>query len=426
MADSLDTDVVVIGAGPVGLLLAGELRLGGARVTVLEQRTEPTTESRASTLHTRSMEILAERGLLERLGPLQSGGPGHFGGMPLDLTAAAPGHPYAGQWKCPQSRLEAVLQERATESGARVLRGHVLTGLRSRTDRVEAGFIALGGQPAVLSASYLVGCDGERSTVRQLAGFEVTGEDGTLEMLRADLAGIDVPNRRFERHPHGLATAFRWPDGTTRVMVHVHGSTPGRRAGVPALDEVVDAWALVTGEDISAGTPLWLNSFDNTALQARSYVKGRILLAGDAAHVQMPVGGQALNLGLQDAADLGSKLAQQVAGPDDFGGPEEAAGSTLLDSYHDARHRIGAATITNIQAQARLLLGGPEVDGLRSVFGELLEIGPARRHLARAISGLRPPEPGLPLSGPSEPLSAERDRISPHPMSPPKIVGETP
>nr|WP_282190093.1 FAD-dependent oxidoreductase [Streptomyces sp. S1D4-11] len=138
MADSLDTDVVVIGAGPVGLLLAGELRLGGARVTVLEQRTEPTTESRASTLHTRSMEILAERGLLDRLGPLQSGGPGHFGGMPLDLTAAAPGHPYAGQWKCPQSRLEAVLQEWATESGARVLRGHVLTGLRSRTDRVEA------------------------------------------------------------------------------------------------------------------------------------------------------------------------------------------------------------------------------------------------------------------------------------------------
>jgi 2-polyprenyl-6-methoxyphenol hydroxylase-like FAD-dependent oxidoreductase len=393
MTGLLDTDVIVVGAGPVGLLLAGELRLGGARVTVLEQLTEPTTESRASTLHTRTMEILAGRGLLERLGTLPSGGPGHFGGMPLDLAAAAPGHRYAGQWKCPQAHLEAVLYDWATELGAKVRRGHVLTGLRSRADRVEAGFIELGSKPAVLTASYLVGCDGERSTVRQLAGFEVDGEDGALEMLRADLAGIDVPNRRFERHPHGLATAFRWPDGTTRVMVHVHGSPPGRRTGEPGLDEVVAAWARVTGEDIGAGTPVWLNAFDNTRLQATRYVKGRILLAGDAAHVQMPVGGQALNLGLQDAADLGRKLAEQVAGADGAGGTAEAGGAALLDSYHDTRHRIGAATLTNIQAQARLLLGGPEVDALRSVFGELLEIGSARRHLARAISGLGPPEP---------------------------------
>ncbi|SCD41797.1 oxygenase/bifunctional oxygenase/reductase [Streptomyces sp. DvalAA-14] len=394
MTGPRDTDVIVVGAGPVGLLLAGELRLGGARVTVLEQLTEATTESRASTLHTRTMEILAERGLLERLGPLPSGGPGHFGGMPLDLTAAAPGHRWAGQWKCPQARLEAALYDWATELGARVLRGHAVTGLCSRPDRVEAGFIELGAAPAVLTAAYLVGCDGERSTVRQLAGFELAGEDGAVEMLRADLAGIDVPNRRFERHPHGLATAFRWPDGTTRVMVHVHGSRPQRRTRPPGLDEVAAAWARVTGEDIGAGTPVWLNSFDNTRLQATRYVKGRVLLAGDAAHVQMPVGGQALNLGLQDAADLGRKLAEHVtgdAGSDPADGP---GGAPLLDSYHDTRHRIGAATLTNIQAQARLLLGGPEVDGLRSVFGELLEIGSARRHLARAISGLGPPEPG--------------------------------
>jgi 2-polyprenyl-6-methoxyphenol hydroxylase-like FAD-dependent oxidoreductase len=233
-------------------------------------------------------------------------------------------------------------------------------------------------------------------------------------MLRADLAGIDVPNRRFERHPHGLATAFRWPDGTTRVMVHVHGSRPGRRTGAPDLDEVVEAWALVTGEDIGAGTPVWLNAFDNTRLQATRYVKGRVLLAGDAAHVQMPVGGQALNLGLQDAADLGHKLAEQIAGaagpdsaegadsaeqPDSADAGAEGGGAGLLDTYHDTRHRIGAATLTNIQAQARLLLGGPEVDGLRSVFGELLEIGSARRHLARAISGLGPAETDLPHNG---------------------------
>ncbi|SFE67197.1 oxygenase/bifunctional oxygenase/reductase [Actinacidiphila alni] len=388
---AVDTDVVVVGAGPVGLLLAGELRLGGARVTVLEQLTEPTTESRASTLHTRTMEILEERGLLARLGTLPSGGPGHFGGMRLDLTAADPGHRWAGQWKCAQARLESLLHDWATELGARVLRGHVVTGLRPRTDRIEAGFATLGTTArgtgtGLLSASYLVGCDGERSTVRQLAGFEVAGQDGALEMLRADVAGIDIPDRRFERLPNGLATAHRWPDGSTRVMVHVYGSGAARRTGPPSLAEVAAAWKLVTGEDIGAGTPVWLNAFDNTSLQAARYVKGRVLLAGDAAHAQMPVGGQALNLGLQDAADLGPKLAARITGQDPAA--PDGAGSALLESYHATRHRIGAATLTNIQAQARLLLGGPEVDGLRAVFGDLLTIGPARRHLARAISGL--------------------------------------
>lgn len=381
MAAASDTDVVVVGAGPVGLLLAGVLRRGGARVTVLEQLTSPTTESRASTLHTRTLEILADLGVLERLGDLPSGGPGHFGGMRLDLTAAAPGHRWAGQWKCPQTRLETVLHTWATGHGAEVRRGHVVTGLRSRDDRVEVDHLPVGGKPAVLSASYVVGCDGERSTVRQLAGFATAGADGGREMLRADMAGIDVPDRRFERHPNGLATAHRWPDGTTRVMVHVHGRPPGRRTGPPSLAEVAEAWAHVTGEDIGAGSPVWLNAFDDTSLQATRYVEGRVLLAGDAAHAQMPVGGQALNLGLQDAAHLGPALAAQLAAGD-------PADTAPLDDYDRTRHRIGAATLTGIRAQALLLLGGPEVDGLRAVFGELLEIDAARGHLARTISGL--------------------------------------
>ncbi|MFF3378952.1 SDR family oxidoreductase [Streptomyces sp. NPDC002680] len=413
MDDTRDTDVVVAGAGPVGLLLAGELRSAGARVTVLEQLVEPTTESRASTLHTRTMEILAERGLLDRLGTLPSGGPGHFGGLRLDLTAADPRHPYAGQWKCPQTRLEAVLHTWATELGAQVRRGHVVTGLDQRADRVETLVMPLGGSPYRLSAGYLVGCDGELSTVRQLAGFGLSGQDATREMLRADVAGIDVPDRRFERLPNGLATAFRWPDGTTRIMVHRYGQQPGPRTRAPEFTEVVEAWAEVTGEDIGAGTPVWLNTLDNARRQVTAYRRGRVLLAGDAAHVQMPVGGQALNLGLQDAANLGRKLGARVTG---------GADDELLDSYHADRHPVGERTLTHIQAQARLLLGGPEVDALRSVFRELLESDVVRRHLARTISGLDTRETPGPAGRTASP-SATPTTLRSSPMS--RLTGKT-
>ncbi|HEY9332615.1 MAG TPA: FAD-dependent monooxygenase [Streptomyces sp.] len=377
-------DVIVVGAGPVGLLLAGELRLGGARVTVLEQLVEPTTESRASTLHARTLEILADRGVLRRLGALPTGGPGHFGGLRLDLADAEPGHPHAGQWKCPQARLEAALSLWATGLGARVRRGHRVTGLDIHPYRVDVEHTAADGTAHRSPAAFVVGCDGERSTVRRLGGFELAGPDGTLEMLRADVAGLDVPDRRFERHPQGLATAHRWPDGSTRVMVHLFGTPPGRRAGPPSFEEVAAAWAKVTGEDIGHGTPLWLNAFDNTSRQATAYRRGRILLAGDAAHVQMPVGGQALNLGLQDAAALGPRLAARVTG---------RADDTGLDAYQGERHPATARALTGIRAQARLLLGGPEVDGAREVFAELLHLGTVRRHLARTVTGLDTPRP---------------------------------
>jgi bifunctional oxygenase/reductase len=367
-SSTLDADVLIAGAGPVGLLLAGDLCAKGFRVTVLEQRTAPVTGTRASTLHTRTMALFAERGVLGRLGNLPDGGPGHFGGLRLDLTVAAPGNPYAGQWKCPQARVEAVLYDRAVELGARVRRGWRLTGLVDLDDHVAIETVHGDGRHETLTGEYLVGCDGEDSTVRRLAAFDFAGEDATKEMLRADVAGIDIPNRRFERHPNGLATAARWPDGSTRVMVHVFGAEPGHRAGDPGFDEVVTAWRKVTGEDIGHGTPLWLNAFDNTSRQVTRYRHGRVLLAGDAAHVQMPVGGQALNLGLQDAAELGACF------------PE------ALDDYHAARHPVDARALTNIQAQTLLLLGGPEVEPLREIFAELLAFDTARGHLARMIS----------------------------------------
>lgn len=370
-----DTQVVVVGAGPVGLMLAGELRLGGVDVVVVESRTEPTTESRASTLHARTMEIFASRGLLHRFGKLPNDVMGHFGGIPLDLTL--PG-PYPGQWKAPQVRTEAILQDWALSLGARLRRGHELTGLTLRQDRVEVEVSGPAG-PVRISALYVVGCDGEHSTVRRLTGAEFPGRDAGRELIRADVDGIEIPARRFQRLERGLAIAARNPQGVTRVMVHEFGSAAGQRPGDLEFADIRDTWRRVTGEDISHGTPIWVNSFGDASRQLDRYRHGRVLFAGDAAHQQMPIGGQALNLGLQDAVNLGWKLALQVGG---------RAPAGLLDSYHVERHAVGRQVLNNINAQAMLLLGGPEVEAARSVLAELIAHEPVRQRLAGAISGL--------------------------------------
>ncbi|MDG4765854.1 SDR family oxidoreductase [Solwaraspora sp. WMMD406] len=376
-------DVVIVGAGPVGLFLAIELRAAGARALVLERLAEPTGESRASILHARTMEILADRGLLARLGDLPPVGPGHFGGLRLDLAAADPAHPYAGQWECLQSHLEATFEKHARELGVEIRRGHTVTGLLPSTDGVEIAASDPAGRCYRVTAAYAVGCDGEHSLVRQAAGFTLAGQPADKRMLRADIAGIDIENRRLRRYPNGVATAYRRPNGVTRLMVHEFG---------PLIDADLDAarifevWAVVTDEDISHGRALWLNEFDNASRQVTRYRQGRVLLAGDAAHVQMPVGGQALNLGLQDAAHLGRRLARVATG---------VARPALLDAYHTERHTAGSRTLANIRAQSALLFGADEVTALRDVVGELLELGVVQRHLAASVSGLDVPPPTI-------------------------------
>jgi bifunctional oxygenase/reductase len=385
----MDTQVIVVGAGPVGLMLAGELRLGGAEVVVVERLAAPTAESRASTLHARSMEIFDQRGLLAELGEPPSDRRGHFGGIPLDFGELPTSYP--GQWKVPQARVEQLLAGWADRLGADLRRGYELSGLVDAGDRVRARLIGPAG-PVTLTASYLIGCDGEGSSVRRLAGFPFPGRGPTRELLRADVAGIDVPARRFERLPGGLAIAARGRDGVTRVMVAEFRPPSGRRISAPSFAELCATWARVTGEDISGGTPLWLNAFGDASRQAAQYRIGRVLLAGDAAHQQLPAGGQAINLGIQDAVNLGWKLAAQVRG---------RAPEGLLDTYHAERHATGGRVLRGIEAQARLLLGAAEVEPVRTVLAELIRFPVVRDRLAGTISGLdvRYHQGGHPLAG---------------------------
>ena len=384
----LDADVLVVGAGPVGLMLAGELRLGGASVIVVDRLAEPTGESRAAQLNARTAELFDQRDLLRRFPELERVPTGHFGGLGLRVDHCA-GH-LPGFWKVPQSVTEAVLAERAVELGADLRRGVELTGLRRcpGTGNVQAD-LAGGG---ALRAAYVVGCDGGASTVRRSAGIGFPGIAAERELLRADVAGIEVPDRRFERHEGGLAIANRRPDGVTRLMVHEFGVRPADRRSAPDFAEVADAWARVTGENVSGGTPLWVDSFDDRSHQAEVYRRDRVLLAGDAAHVQLPAGGQALNLGLADAVNLGWKLAAVVRGR----APED-----VLDSYQAERLLEGARVLTNVRAQGLLLLGGPEVTAARAVFAEILAQPAAAGHVAEFVSGLavRYPAAGGPPAG---------------------------
>ncbi|MGJ5756570.1 oxygenase [Streptomyces puniciscabiei] len=368
--------VIVVGAGPVGLALAGELRVGGAEVTVLERLAAPTTESRATTLDARTMELLDERGLLAPLGTVPREPRGHFGGLPLDLGGQP--SPFAGQWKVPQARVEALLGGRARELGADIRREHEVCALHPAADGVGVEAVVRDGRRVRLTAEYVVGCDGEESTVGALAGFEFPGRDARRELLRCDVRGVDIPDRRFQRLPGGFAVAAT-REGLTRVMVHEYGRAPAVRTAAPGFDEVVAAWSRVTGEDISGGTPVWVNAFGDVSRQAAQYRRGRVLLAGDAAHRHLPVGGQAINLGLQDAFDLGWKLAAEVAG---------TAPAGLLDSYHEERHRAGRRAMAVIDAQALVMLGGPEIEPVRSLFGELLGHRAVRELLASRLGGL--------------------------------------
>ncbi|GAA2789729.1 FAD-dependent monooxygenase [Saccharopolyspora taberi] len=375
-ARELDAEVIVVGAGPVGLMLAGELRLAGAEVVVLDRLPEPTTESRGLGFTARTAELFAQRGLLSRFESAEASPKGHFGGIPLDYSVLEGSH--FGVRNVEQSQTEAVLGGWAAELGADIRRGLEVTGVEDLGDLVEVAVTGSAG-PQRLRAAYLVGADGGRSTVRALAGFDFVGTPATCEMFLADVRGCDLRARFIgEKVAGGMVMAARLHDDVDRIIVCERGTPPRRRTGPPSFAEVAGAWQRLTGEDISGATALWVSSFSDATGQATRYRRGRVLLAGDAAHIHLPAGGQGLSVGVQDAVNLGWKLGAEVTG---------TAPPGLLDSYHDERHPVGARVLLNTQAQGLLYLSGSEVEPLRERMTALMRLDSVGRHLSGMVSG---------------------------------------
>ncbi|MFF0204652.1 FAD-dependent monooxygenase [Streptomyces sp. NPDC005017] len=379
----MDASVIVVGAGPAGLMLAGELRLAGADVIVLERLARPSGVSRALGLTIRTMEVFDQRGLLERFGQLDSSTRQYFGGVPVDLAALDSVH--LGDKTVRQARIEEVLEGWATELGADIRRGHEVLSLTQRPDHVE---VEVRGprQSRLLRARHLVGCDGARSIVRHAAGFGFPGREPSQKMYVAEVRGVESRSImrgdarvRAERVPGGNVLAYDLGEGVTRVFAHERAARPDDRTEPPAYAEVAAAWRRLTGEDISAGTPLWTLAVDDATRQATEYRRGRVLLAGHAAHVQVPAGGQGMHAGIQDSVNLGWKLGAVSRG---------SAPEALLDTYHGERHPVGRRLLTSTRAQALLFLDGEYLEPLCEVLTELAGYEAVNRHLARMVSGL--------------------------------------
>ncbi|MFD6435286.1 FAD-dependent monooxygenase [Streptomyces venezuelae] len=369
-------DVIVVGAGPVGLMMAGELRLAGADVVVYEKLPAPARESRGASLTRRAVESFDQRGLLDRLGDTEPAD-AHFGGVPIDLGILEEDH--SGARGVSQFRTERMLEDWAGELGVPIRRGYEVTHLDQGPDGVEVDVEGPEGAGRD-RARYLIGCDGGRSTVRKLVGIDFPGPEPTRGFYTADVTGIETRRRRIgENLPDGsMIMAMDLENGVTRVVAYERGTRPKDREAL-SYAELADAWQRLTGESIHHGQCRWISCFTDASRVAADYRRGRIFLAGDATHVQPPAMAQGLSVGVQDAVNLGWKLAAVLAG---------RAPEALLDTYHAERHPIGEQLARNARAAIELRLTGQEMAPLREVLAGVLTHKDAAAHLAGVLSGL--------------------------------------
>jgi 3-(3-hydroxy-phenyl)propionate hydroxylase len=364
--------VVIAGGGPTGLMLAAELALAGVDVAIVERRaSHDLTGSRAGGLHSRTIEVLDQRGIADRfLSQGQVAQVAGFAWIPLDISDFPTRHNYGlGLW---QNHIERILASWVGELAVPIYRGREVTGFAQDDTGVDVEV----SDGRSLRAEYLVGCDGGRSLIRKAAGIEFPGWDPTMSCLIAEVEMAEEPEWGIRRDDKGIHSLSRLEDGPVRVLVteqHV-GQT-----SEPTLRDLSEALIAVFGTDYGIHSPTWISRFTDMTRQAASYRDRRVLLAGDAAHVHSPAGGQGLNIGVQDAVNLGWKLAQVV---------NETSPESLLDTYHAERHPVGARVLQNTMAQTALMGSGARIDALRDTMSELLSMDEPRKRFAAMMSGL--------------------------------------
>jgi 2-polyprenyl-6-methoxyphenol hydroxylase-like FAD-dependent oxidoreductase len=376
--------VVIAGGGPTGLMLAGELALAGVDVAIVERRaSQELAGSRAGGLHSRSIEIMDQRGIADRfLSEGQVANLGQFAGVHLDIGNFPTRHPYTlGLW---QNHIERILAGWVGELAVTIYRGREVTAFAQDDTGVDVELSD--GQS--LRARYLVGCDGGRSLVRKAAGIEFPGCDPTTSALIAEVEMAQEPELGIRRDAlgiHGLGRAqyeirdgeiIYADSGPVRVMLteeHVGAATE------PTLRDLSEGLIAVYGTDYGIHSPTSISRFTDMTRQAATYRDGRVLLAGDAAHVHAPDGGQGLNTGVQDAVNLGWKLAQVV---------NRTSPESLLDTYHAERHPVGARVLRTTMAHVALRRQDERTEALRDTIAELLTADEARNGFAARLYGL--------------------------------------
>jgi 2-polyprenyl-6-methoxyphenol hydroxylase-like FAD-dependent oxidoreductase len=376
--------VVIAGGGPTGLMLAGELALAGVDVAIVERRaSRDLPGSRAGGLHSRTIEVLDQRGIADRfLSEGQVTQVGQLAGVPLDISDFPTRHPHGlGLW---QNHIERILADWVGELAVPIYRGREVTGFAQDDTGVD---VALSDRQS-LRAQYLVGCDGGRSLIRKAAGIEFPGWDPTISSLIAEAEMAGEPELGIRHDAIGTHALGRveyeirdgevvYKDGgPVRVMVtepHLGATTE------PTLRDLSEALIAVYGTDYGIHSPTWISRFTDMTRQAAAYRNRRVLLAGDAAHVHAPDGGQGLNTGVQDAVNLGWKLAQVV---------NRTSPESLLDTYHAERHPVAARVLQNTMAQVALRRPDERTTALRDTIAELIRMDEPRKRFAAMMSGL--------------------------------------
>lgn len=366
--------IIIAGAGPTGMMLAAELTLAGIDAAIMERRTgTEVLGSRARGLNARTLEVLDQRGIAERF--LAAGYTAQvygFGSVHFDISDFPTRHPYG--LALLQKHTERLLVEWIEELGVKIYRGREIIGFTQDEARVDISLAD--GEPA--RALYLVGCDGGRSLVRRTAGIAFEGWDPTVSHILAEVEVKETPPNWGLFHDatgmHGLSLVEGGP------LVGVMITEPDvNRTREPSLDELREAMIRVFGSDYGVHSPVWLTRFTDMARQATTYREGRVLLAGDAAHIHYPAGGKGLNTGLQDAVNLGWKLAQVVRG---------VSPDTLLDTYTSERHPVAAGVLRDTLAHVAAVRTDARSKALSEVLAELLAFEEPRRAMAGRMSGL--------------------------------------